>query len=105
MSQENKRYEMNTIFQIAKKNEYPLMIIKQLNEKIMNKKQNTTQERDAPFQSLLLHMSLPEQPQSPFCPRAVCKPDKPLDIRRSLWSAPIKGNAPEPLINSFIISL
>jgi hypothetical protein len=63
-------------------------------------------ERDAPFQSLLLHISLPEEPQSPFCPRAVCKPDKPLDIHRSLWEALIKGNAPfpEPLINSLIHS-
>jgi hypothetical protein len=61
-------------------------------------------ERDAPFQSLLLHISLPEEPQSPFCLTAVCEPDKPLDIRWSLWAAPIQGNAPFPetLINSFI---
>jgi hypothetical protein len=61
-------------------------------------------ERDAPFQNLLLHISLPEEPQSPILSQTVCKPDKPLDIRRSLWAAPIKGNAPfsEPLINSFI---
>jgi hypothetical protein len=41
LSQENKRQEMNTILQIAKKNEYPLVIIDQLNTKIKNKKYNT----------------------------------------------------------------
>jgi hypothetical protein len=44
LTQENKRHEMNTIFQIAKKNDYPLVIINQLNKTIMNKKQNTTQD-------------------------------------------------------------
>ena len=39
LTQENIWHEMDTIFQIAKKNEYPLVIINQLNEKIMNKKQ------------------------------------------------------------------
>jgi hypothetical protein len=61
-------------------------------------------ERDSPLQSLLLHISLPKDLSSPFCPRAVCKPAKPLDIHRSLYAAPIKGNAlfPELLVYSFI---
>ena len=58
-------------------------------------------ERGSPFQSLLLHISLPERPLSPILSQSRLKPDKPLDIRRSLWAAPIKGHAPfpEPLIN------
>jgi hypothetical protein len=61
-------------------------------------------ERDVPFQSLVYISLYPKSLRPPFCPTAVCKPDKPLDIRRSLWAAPIKGNAPFPesLINSFI---
>jgi hypothetical protein len=44
LTQENKKQEMNIIYQIAKMNEYPLAVINQLNEKIMNKKQNITDD-------------------------------------------------------------
>jgi hypothetical protein len=51
-------------------------------------------------------MSLYPKSLSPrFCPRAVCKPDKPLDIRRSLWAAPLKAMfrfQSHRLINSYL---
>jgi hypothetical protein len=61
-------------------------------------------ERDAPSRAFFYISLYLKSLSPPFCLRVVCKPDKPLDIRRSLWAAFIKGNAPfpEPWINSFI---
>jgi hypothetical protein len=61
--------------------------------------------REMSLSRAFFYISLyPKSLSPPFCPRAVCKPDKPVDILRSLWETLIKGNVPfpEPLINSFI---
>jgi hypothetical protein len=60
---------------------------------------------ELPVTRAFFYMSLyPKRLGAPFCSRAVCKPDKPLDIRRSLWTAATKANAPfrEPMAPSCI---